>query len=290
MKKIIVFLFISIAILLSKQLYAAEYELKGAIAYSCLTDGYWQIWLKDFNANSETQLTSSKIDKKNPIWSPDGKQIIYRTSNGELFIIDRQGLQERRILDKLGYLSDPNWLPNTNRLLFVRFRSDLKDDSDIWTANLKGEEVIVLNDALGLQYHPNISSDGKKIVYVSGTKPKAHEIWIMDNAGKNRQQLTQNACYNMYPRWSADDKDIVFVSNRTGNYEIWVMQANGTRQKQLTHTGRFNNSPAWSPDGRKIAFVSNTEGSLQIWAMDKDGKNLIRLIRGAECCDPDWHF
>ncbi len=290
MKVTKVFLITLIALFTSHPLYSGQGSLKGAIAYSRLTDGYWQIWVKDLTAGSERQLTFSKIDKKNPAWSENGKWLIYRTNNGEFFLIDKQGLNEKRLLAKLGYLADPNWLSD-KQLLFVRFRSDLKDDSDIWAANLEDEgKVKVLNDEAGLQYNPDISQDGKKIAYVSGHKPEEHEIWVMDFAGKNRQKLTENTYYDICPRWSPNGKEIVFASNRSGNYEIWMMNSDGSGQKMLTNLGGFNTTPVWSADGEKIVFGSNKNGSFEIWVMDKNGKNLTQLTKGGQCCDPAWHF
>ncbi|MFH2138361.1 MAG: hypothetical protein ABII88_07605 [Candidatus Omnitrophota bacterium] len=261
--------------------------IKGKIAYSGFTDGYWQIWVMDCAAKSAVQLTSSKVDKKTPVWSPEGKRIIYRTSNGEFFLIDVESKEEKRIFSKLGYLVDPSWI-SLERILFARYRSDLKDDSDIWSADLNGAGVKVINEDLGLQYFPAISPDGEKIVYVSGKKAHEHDIWVMNKNGQDKVLLVQKYGYDICPRWSPDGKSIVFVSDRTGSYEIWIMNADGSNQTQFTRTKGYNNNPAWSPDGERIVFVSNAGGDLQLWVMDKDGNNAVQITRGAECVDPAW--
>ncbi len=288
MKKINLFLAGFLLIYLNIFFCYAQAAQKGRIAYSRLTDGYWQVWVMDLDTGVEQQVTDSKVDKKNPVWSPDGKRIVCRTSNGELLLIGLIKKDEMKILRKLGYLTDPVWLDD-NRLIFVRFRSDLKDDSDIWSANLDGEQVKVITDALGLQYNPAISSSGEKIVYVSAVKPAEHELLILElNTGKT-DKLTQNRCYNIYPDLSADNAAVVFSSDKTGNYEIRVMDLVKGAQKMLTSNGCFNTGPVWL-DNKYIAFVSNKTGSLQIWMMDKEGSELIQLTRGSECVDPAWHF
>ncbi len=80
--------------------------------------------------------------------------------------------------------------------------------------------------------------------------------------------------------------DIVFDSNRTGNFEIWVMAGDGGAQRQLTSDTQTD---AWwprpSPDRRHILFnrvpagVHDTKtASVSLWVMDSNGRNQ-RLLR-----------
>jgi len=70
---------------------------------------------------------------------------------------------------------------------------------------------------------------------------------------------------------------IVFASDRDGDYDIYVVDVKGGRAKPLTHHPADDWDPAWSPDGTKIAFVSERDGNPEIYVMDVDGRNLKRL-------------
>ncbi|MCA9884513.1 MAG: PD40 domain-containing protein [Anaerolineae bacterium] len=74
---------------------------------------------------------------------------------------------------------------------------------------------------------------------------------------------------------------IVFASNRDGNYEIYTMYANGSHITRLTNYPGDDTQPVWSPDGQQIAFVSDRPGRDEIYVMNVDGTNVTRLTFSA---------
>jgi TolB protein len=70
---------------------------------------------------------------------------------------------------------------------------------------------------------------------------------------------------------------IVFSSDRDGNYELYVMNADGSDVRRLTTSSGVDYLPAWSPDGTHIAFISKRGGQSDVYVMDADGSNLRRL-------------
>ena len=62
-------------------------------------------------------------------------------------------------------------------------------------------------------------------------------------------QLTSTG-NNYEPRWSADGKKIVFVSDRTGQGTIWIMNADGSNPTDITQSQPHSDSdfePNWQP-------------------------------------------
>jgi TolB protein len=50
-----------------------------------------------------------------PVWSPDGKQILFvrvvKRGNAELFVMNADGTDQRRITFRAGFDVDPDWQP-----------------------------------------------------------------------------------------------------------------------------------------------------------------------------------
>jgi len=74
------------------------------------------------------------------------------------------------------------------------------------------------------------------------------------------RQLTRDPGDNSMARYSPVGDEIVFQSNRDGNWEIYRTSVDGTLSKRLTHDPGDDETPDFSPDGRTIVFTS-TRGS-----------------------------
>jgi TolB protein len=81
------------------------------------------------------------------------------------------------------------------------------------------------------------------------------------------------------PRWSPDEREIVFYSARSGDREIWVMPAAGGAARRLTHTPGMDSVPSWSPDGGVIVYRSERPGNSEIWTVTSDGHEERQLTQ-----------
>lgn len=260
----------------------------GAIAFSRLTGDYWQIWTMQPNGKAVKQLTTSPSDKRYPIWAENGKKILFRTNNNKAFMVDVVTSEEKPILESFGLVGSLAESPDGSRLVFVRYRDNLKDSSDLWISTPDGKKQKVLTRDTGLQYDPAWSHDGKKIAYVSGHGYQTHELYIVESDSKNKRRLTNNKALEVLPAFSPDEKSMAYVSDKTGDFEIWFMDVDGRNPIQITNSFGIDTRPCWSPDGDQIMYVSNRSGQLQLWIINKDGSDTRQLTRGAPTMDPAW--
>ena len=127
-----------------------------------------------------------------------------------------------------------------------------------------------------------------QIAFASG-KIGDYDIWTLDVASGELNQITSGCHWNEKPAWSPDGRWIAFVSNRTEFQEIYKAPAAGGEPTQVTHLNCWCDSPRFSPDGSQIAYMSNESGNSDIWIMDADGQNR-RQITEHEGSDTfvDW--
>lgn len=84
--------------------------------------------------------------------------------------------------------------------------------------------------------------------------------------------------------------EIVFTSDRDGDYEIYVMAADGSSLARLTNDPAADFTPAISPDGTKIAFASGRDGPRDLFLMDAGGEHVINLTNTPDALEdsPVW--
>lgn len=87
---------------------------------------------------------------------------------------------------------------------------------------------------------------------------------------------------------SAPD-EIVFQSNRDGDYDIYIMALDGRNQRALTDNNVDDSNPRVSPDGRRIAFQSDRAGNDDIYVMSRDGSSQTQLTTSPDSDrQPNW--
>ena len=82
------------------------------LAYSAKTNGIRQIWIYDFAAGDESQLTSGPGNKENPYWAPDSKHIVFNSTDGassELYIVNMNQPEVLKISRGSGKKHYPTW-------------------------------------------------------------------------------------------------------------------------------------------------------------------------------------
>jgi hypothetical protein len=105
----------------------------------------------------------------------------------------------------------------------------------------------------------------------------------MNIDGSQPRQLVFNARRNRFPHSSADNRYIVFSSNRTGHWQIWRVDRDGRNPKQLTDGG-FDTYPDCSPDGQWVIYSSNQNHQWGIWKVSIEGGATTRLADSTETC------
>ncbi|HYU68069.1 MAG TPA: hypothetical protein VEL09_01925, partial [Burkholderiales bacterium] len=86
--------------------------------------------------------------------------------------------------------------------------------------------------------------------YWAGIEHAYGQIWVMDQDGRNKTQLTRTPApaSNDNPVWSPDGAKLLFDTNRRGTAEIWVIDADGSNERALISDVRVMPARAsWQP-------------------------------------------
>ncbi len=230
--------------------------------------------------------------------APGGGTIAFasdRTGKSDIYIMDADGTNVRRITDSPEPETNPAWSPDGNQLAFMAYTKEGSTSSTprakIFLVNGDGTDRRMLIQGLAPDLFPAWSPNGEKIAY----EGQGGISTVLAN-GQRVQTIATSTEENLgFPKWSPDGTGIVYSAEtlpavakargKPAESKIYVADSRGGAQRFLTN----GSMPSWSPDGRRIAFVSFETGVGQIFVIDSDGRNRTQLTTGATGnVAPDW--
>jgi len=124
----------------------------------------------------------------------------------------------------------------------------------------------------------DLSPDGQIIVF-----DLLGDLYTIPISGGPATRLTSGIAHDMQPRFSPDGKQIVFVSDRSGDDNLWLIGAAGGEPRPLT-TGEDVTylSPEWTPDGNYVVVAKGTLTGLEkLWLYHVKGGRGLEMVGGA---------
>lgn len=119
-----------------------------------------------------------------------------------------------------------------------------------------------------------------RVVYVSETGPKGKRIKrlaLMDQDGGNHSFLTNGQAIALTPRFSPDQRSIVYMSYLDDRPAIYVYDVASKRQRLLVPNTNLTFAPRVSPDGRWVLFSMAVAGNTDVYRVPLAGGTPQRL-------------
>ncbi len=205
-------------------------------------------------------------------------QIAYvsnRSGNWEIWLMDWDGANQRRITNHGALTILPSWAPDNERMVYTSF---VRGTSDMYIVNRRGGGRIRLNTAVALNTSATFSPVSNDIAFV-GSVSGNPDIYLIRDDSTNIRRLTTTSSIESTPEWSPNGRQISFTSGRSGSPQIYIMDAEGSNVRRISFDGDWNDDAAWSPDGERIAYTSRVNGRFQIRIADIT-KGQSRIVAG----------
>ncbi len=180
----------------------------------------------------------------------------------------------------------PRWSPDSTKLLYTTVGNK---GTTIWMQNVlnnKADELRRGED--GVTSGGTWYSNGHRVIATISVKANI-DLYDIDIDSGRTQRLTRHSSIDTAPTLSPDNRNLVFVSDRTGREQIFMRDMESGSIYRLTFDGFSNSDPVWSPDGTRIVFSRSVNGRNQIFLMDPFGNDYQQLTFGRYDSEkPTW--
>ncbi len=269
------------------------------LVYSGWESGHRRIFLQSVGGQNAFPITKDpNVDDDEPVFSPDGEKIAFRSSRegGGLFTMGRTGEAIKR-LTSMGF--NPSWSPDGAKIVFVTKNMQLtplnwEGGGELWIVDVATETMQRLNTVDALQ--PSWSPHNHRIAFAARwANPDKEDavrvpqmlIWTIPVGDGEPTPVTSGTALDWCPKWSPDGKYLYFASDRGGSMNLWRVPMDEESGKPtgepeaIVTPATWLAHPAISADGKRIAYCNVLETqNIQRIAFDPESVKMTG--------EPEW--
>jgi len=224
-----------------------------------------QIWLYDLGRDTLTRLTFEGGDNIDPLWTPDGKRIVFKGAQNQLLWQPADGSVGAEALtsSKLAGNNVPgSWSPDGRVLAFMEINPDT--GFDVYTLPLKDRKPQPFVHTPANETAPRFSPDGHFIAYASNESGR-FEIYVRPYPGPGgKWQISTEG--GTEPAWNPKGRELFYRSgNKMIAVDITTQATFSAGKPRMLFEGAYVLSPRSfpdydvSPDGQRFLMLKASE-------------------------------
>jgi Tol biopolymer transport system component/DNA-binding winged helix-turn-helix (wHTH) protein len=221
----------------------------------------FDVYVKTIGSEDVLNLTNSPADERYPVWSADGRSVLFTRSDDTGIAVMRvsalgggvtrvYGDQAATEIRGMSLSPDGAWIAYAGR-------ENAASPYRIFLASLgKGEKRIVSNPAAGSlgDIDPRFSPDGQSVAFVRAVNEVTKDVYRADLDGGEPTRLTSDNRKINGLAWSPSGERVLFTSTRSGMYGLWSVDLDGGDLRQVFLGNENVHQPATAAGVDAIAF------------------------------------
>ena len=215
-----------------------------------------------------------------PVWSPDGKWILFlgqNDTNDDWWLASADGSRIFQTAAMSAFKQAAMSAPPGDRLIYpdqwttagdVLFSARLGGTTNIWKVALSPNSHRVSSAPQRLTLGTEVESQARVVSLADGSSrmvfsslARSDDVWGLPVDTRRvkitgeLERVTQDAGAVLWPSSSRDGKRLVYTSNRTGNVDVYLKDRSTGKETAITATHSDKAAPSISPDGSMVAYV-----------------------------------
>jgi dipeptidyl aminopeptidase/acylaminoacyl peptidase len=208
--------------------------------------------------NLRRLTTENSAHHEYPAWSPDGRYIAYvsdTTGNYEIYIMDADGSNPRRLTETEDYEYAPVWSPDGRSIVFQRELPSFANKIFTMNTDGSGQRQLIqdLENESDNFSSPVWSPDGQQlafaVAYFFSNGSSVTEINVLDMQSSNatpRLLTSYNDTFVNTVSWSPDGASLVYDLDGNGNNVIGILGIEDSSTRIVTADDYYGAEPSWS--------------------------------------------
>ena len=187
------------------------------------------VYMQDLLTQNVTRIypkiDDNEIFCESPLLSPDGKNVVFQRTK---------------------------WVmqPNGQYSAF---------QNEVWSAKIDGSQAKILDECLSGIWTSCYSSDGKKIIFITGTMLCVYDLEEKKLSNLSGVPLGPNA---VCPHWSPSGERIIYTGNDNSQsskkgpwHDLYLIDLKSGKRKLLIGDIKYISDIDWSSDGKEIVLL-----------------------------------
>jgi serine/threonine protein kinase len=226
----------------------------------------------------EISANADNPERPDIVWAEPGNSVLLsRTVNG-LTNIWKYSLKDRS-LTQITFGTGPDFSPMPDPggkgIYYVNGKSS--GFLTVYHVQSKESTDILSGDAS----QPNVSPDGKRVMYITFPAPQRNELWVSDIDGDNKVKIATGESLGT-GTWAPDNFHLSFFEpGASAADKAYIVGADGSGLRQIPPMGGMNIAAVvWSHDQRSVyvSMPAGSESTSDIWKWSVDGSNPEKFV------------
>jgi Tol biopolymer transport system component/DNA-binding winged helix-turn-helix (wHTH) protein len=211
------------------------------------------LWIVRATGHDARQLTFDEVDGGSPIWSPDGRTIIFssgRSGARTLWRVPIDGGEPIALTTGAGSDDEPTLSADGGRLVYTHYR----DEFSVQALGADGATSTIFTRPVPI-WHVRVSpADGALALFMAAGADV--QVFEATPDGREVRQVTHTAGPNIHPAWSWDGEWIYYY-RQTETPSLRRIRRDGTGDALVVDGWTWSTHPDAQPDpaGRRMAYT-----------------------------------